>query len=246
MYKSTAGYYDKLTSDIDYRKYAEFFCHIVEKHASGKVHSMMDMGCGTGNFTLAMAAEGFDMTGIDSSSEMLSCALSKSGPEILWINQNLTELDLFGTYDAAVSLLDCVNHLLTDEEIEEYFRLVHNYVNPGGLFIFDINTEYKLEKTFSSNVFYTVEDDFAYIWHNEYDSKEKICRMDITLFIKENELYKRVDAVNHEKAYDIAFLSHKLTDAGFNIEAVYDDGVFGPPGDESERVFFVCRRKNSE
>ncbi len=244
MYKNTAGFYDRLTTDIDYNKYAEYFTAIFDKHAKKKPHSVMDLGCGTGGLTLALAEKGYDMTGIDASAQMLSVAFGKRGPGILWINQNVTELDLFGTYDASVSLLDCVNHILDKTLLEKYFRLIFNYTEADGLFVFDINSEYKFRYIYGNNVFYSVDGDFSYIWQNDFNTTTGICTMDMTFFKQEGELYRRFDTVNREKVYSVEYLSDLLEKSGFIIEAIYDDGSFEKLSGKTERIFFVCRRKS--
>ncbi len=242
MYKEAAGFYDKLTSDVDYEKYTEFFSDIFNKHAEKHPHSVVDLGCGTGSLTILMAEKGYDMTGVDASPEMLSSAYSKKSPGILWINQDFTELDLFGTYDAAVSLLDCINHMPNEALVRKYFHNIRYFIEPGGLFIFDINTEYKFEHVYKDNVFYSVDDDLSYIWQNDYDSKTGICTMDITFYQNDGEIYRRVDTVNKEKSYSVAKLSELLNESGFTVEALYGDCVLEEPTDITERIFLVCRR----
>jgi len=242
MYKETAGFYDRLTSDINYDKYAEFFTAIFDKHTKIHPHNVMDLGCGTGRLTFAMAGRGYDMTGVDASPEMLSEAYNKKGPGILWVNQDFSELDLFGTYEAGISLLDCVNHILDEVVIGKYFKHMHNYIEPGGLFVFDINSEYKFKNVYKGNVFYSVDDDFSYVWHNEFDENTGICTMDMTFFQKDGDIYRRFDSINKEKAYSIEYLTDILNKSGFSIEALYDDCSFDEPTETTERVFFVCRR----
>ncbi|MCK5758288.1 MAG: class I SAM-dependent methyltransferase [Clostridiales bacterium] len=242
MYKDTAQFYDRLTSDVDVSKYAAYFTEVFKKHAKIHPKSVMDLGCGTGRLTFAMAEKGYDMTGVDGSTEMLSVAYGKKGPGILWINQDFTELDLFGTYNAAVSLLDCVNHLLTDEMVAKFFKRLRYFIEPGGLFIFDINSEYKFNSIYKDNVFYSVDDDFSYIWQNHFDKNTGICTMDMTFFRKEGDVYKRFESVNKEKYYSIDFLREALKKSGFSVEALYNDCSFDEPTKTSKRIFFVCRR----
>lgn len=242
MYKDTAEFYDLLTSDIDYLKYVEFFSAVFEKHSKTAVHNVLDLGCGTGCLTIAMAEKGYDMTGVDTSADMLSVAYGKKCPGVLWINQDFTELDLFGAYDAAISLLDCINHLLKEEMVEKYIKHMRNFVEPNGLFIFDINSEYKFKNIYKDNVFYSVEDDFTYIWENKFDEANGICEMDLTFFLREGDIYKKFDSVNKEKSYSVEFLSKVLESSGFSIEALYADCSFDVPVTDTERIFFVCRR----
>lgn len=242
MYKDTAEFYDRLTSDIDVNKYTAYFAEIFNRHTKIHPKNVIDLGCGTGRLTFTMAEKGYDMTGVDGSSEMLSVAYSKKGPGILWINQDFTELDLFGTYNAAVSLLDCVNHLLTEEMVEKFLKRLQYFIEPGGLFVFDINSEYKFKNIYKDNVFYSVDDDFSYIWQNHYDDNTEICTMDMTFFQKVEDVYKRFESINKEKYYNIDFLREILKKSEFSVEALYDDCSFEEPNEKSERIFFVCRR----
>lgn len=244
MYQGMAQFYDRMTADVEYSLYAQYFERVFSKHAEQKPSMVVDLGCGTGNLTLAMANLGYDMTGVDSSMEMLNEAYSKKNSQVLWINQKLTELDFFGTYDAAVSLLDCVNHIIEKSEVVKYFKLINNYLNPGGLFVFDINTEYKFEHIFADNVFYCVDNDFAYIWQNHYDSDIGLCEMDITVFNKEKDLYARFDEVNVERCYSVVEIENMLEKTGFSIEAIYGDKNLKKPVKQEERIFFVCRKEN--
>ncbi len=243
MYKSTAELYDLIMDDINYDAYAEYFVKIFEKHMSKKPISIVDIGCGTGNLTFSLNKLGFDMTGVDNSIEMLSKAKQKDEKGLLWINQDMTELDLFGTYDASVSLLDCVNHLENKQAIEKYLNRLHYFVEPEGLIVFDINSIYKFENIYSDNIYYSMEDSLSYIWQNNYDEKTKICRMDIAFFEKENEFYNRVDVVNFEYAYSCSEIENILQKTGYFLEDVYGDKSFEEPKKYEERIFFVARRK---
>lgn len=243
MYNGMAGFYDRLTADIDYKEYSDYFISIFKRHMKKEPSSIVDLGCGTGNLTVLLDENGYEMTGVDSSAAMLSIAYTKSRDNILWINQDITELDLFGTYDAAVSVLDCVNHIMEEVLLEKYFKLVFNFLNPGGAFVFDINTEYKFREIYGLNVFYAVNDEFAYIWQNNYDEAKKTCTMDITFFEKENDRYRRSDAINMEKAYGVSFIKKTLQIAGFKVEGIYDNLTFDNPSDNSERIFFMCKKE---
>jgi SAM-dependent methyltransferase len=242
MYKDTAGLYDRLTSDVDYKKYADFFSSVFEKHAIKIPENIVDLGCGTGNLTIKMAEKGYDMTGVDASAEMLSAAYVKDSPGILWINQSFQELDLFGTYDAGISLLDCINHLLDEDSIGRFLRNLRNFIEPGGLFIFDINSEYKFMHVYNGNTFYSVDDDFSYIWKNDFDEKTGICTMDITAFQKTGDAYQRFDTVNRERSYSTSFLTGLLKNYSFSVIAIYGDAVMEAPADDEERIFLVSMR----
>ncbi|MDP4092844.1 MAG: class I SAM-dependent methyltransferase [Bacillota bacterium] len=246
MYTDFAYAYDKLMYDVDYKVWADYIEKIYQKF--GLAPSLIaDLGCGTGSFCIEMADRGYDMIGVDVSPDMLSCAGDKSrskGLDILLLNQDMSEFELFGTVDSIVCLVDSLNYLTKKSNILKMFKLVENYLNPGGLFIFDINTEFKLEKTLGNNVFYEVGDDISYIWQCSFNKKERKSNFDITFFIKERELYHRYDEVHTEKAYGQEEIKHLVEQAGLQLLDIFDELSFNPARETSERVFFVCR-KNS-
>lgn len=246
MYSETAEIYDKLTSGIDYLSYAGYFVDVINKYKKIKTHSLLETGCGSGNLTRILASAGFDMTGVDSSTEMLSEAYTKEGAGILWINQDALKLDLFGTYDAAISLLDFPNHIIDSEKLVKYFSKIENYLNPGGLFIFDINTEYKFKNILADNVFYYDDDDYSCIWQNHFDKKSMLCTMDITLYRREGLLFRRSDTVNSERAYSVDDIKKAIETSGLTVIDILGDMKFEKPAENEERIFFVCQKASDE
>ncbi len=231
--------------DIDYSEWA---CYIEEICRRNRLEPglVADLGCGTGSFCLEMAKKGCEMIGIDSSPEMLSCARKKAleaGADILFLNQDMTSFELYGTVDVITCLLDSVNYVTYKNDLKRLFKLVNNYLNPGGLFIFDINTPYKLEHILSSNVFYQTDDDVSYIWQNNYDRASRICRFDLTFFAREGELYRRFDEVHYERAYSGEELAAMIKAAGLRLDAIYGGFGFKKPSDRDERQFYVCKKE---
>jgi len=244
MYAGFAYYYDRLMKDVDYSKWADHIEAIFRvNHAEPEL--VLDLGCGTGSFCIEMAKRGYEMIGVDISPEMLSCARRKcdeEGLDILFLNQDMKEFELYGTVDAIVCLLDSINYLTDKRDVRKLLRRVNNYLNPGGLFIFDINSAYKLEKVLGNNVFYSIEDDIAYVWQNSYDKKKKTCRFDLTFFVKQNGLYRRFDEVHFERTYSVDELEGMISASVLILLDVYDDLRFSKPSEKSERIFFVCRK----
>lgn len=244
MYTNFAYIYDALMYDIEYSKWADYVEEIFKLNGLSP-ELVVDLGCGTGNFTMELVQRGYDTIGIDISADMLSCAKDKSageGRDILYLNQDMAHFELYGTVDAIVSLMDSVNYITSVNDLKSMLRLVRNYLNPGGLFIFDVNTEYKLEYILGNNVFYDIDDSASYIWKNSYSRKEKICEFDLTFFVKEGQYYKKYDEVHYERAYSTEELKALIREAGLEIAAVYDELKLSEPKAKSERIFFVCRK----
>ncbi len=244
IYNNFAYVYDKLTLDIDYSKWADYVEQIIRKN-NPEARMILELGCGTGSFGIEMAKRGYDMICLDLSSDMLDCASEKAKSDnldILFLNQDMSSFELYGTVDVIVCLLDSFNYLTKQEQVRKMFRLVHNYLNPGGLFIFDINTQYKFENTLSNNLFYEIGEEVTYLWENEYNSKTKKARFDLTFFIKEGSLYKRFDETHFEKAYSNEEIMEFINKSELKILAVYENLKFKKPSVKSERNFYVCKK----
>lgn len=245
IYSDFAYIYDKLMYDIDYKKWADYIEDIFRKN-NVKPSLVLDLGCGTGNMCIEMAARGYDMIGADISVDMLSCARKKSldaGHDILYLNQDITDFELYGTVDAIVCLMDTVNYITGKKDLRKMFKLVNNYLNPGGLFIFDINSEYKLKELLGNNVFYEIDDDITYIWENKFDKAKKICRFDLTFFIKNSEgSFERHDEVHYERAYNVNELKELIADSKMDLVGTYNNLTLMKPTKKSNKIFFVCKK----
>lgn len=245
IYNNFAYVYDKLTIDIDYKKWADYIENILSKHKV-KATMILELGCGTGSFGIEMARRGYEMICLDLSTEMLDCASEKAKKDeldILFLNQDMCNFELYGTVDVIVCLLDSFNYLTKPSQIKNLFKLVHNYLNPGGLFIFDINTQYKFEKTLSNNLFYEIDDDITYIWENDYNPKTKKARFDLTFFVKQDELYQRFDETHFEKAYSNVEIMEFIKTSDLEFITVYDELKFKKPSLTNQRSFYVCKKK---
>lgn len=243
MYNEFAFVYDKLISDVDYDAWADYYCKLFEKYGL-KPALGLDLGCGTGSMTIKLAQKGFDMTGVDCSEEMLMIAREKSsGSDILYLNQDMTEFELYGTVDFIVSSLDCINYITDKRDLLKVFKLVNNYLDPGGLFIFDINTRYKLENILGNNNFVLEDDNVFCSWQNEFDKKSKLCTFFLTFFCKNEEDYRRFDEVHCERAYEIEEIKTLIEKSGMRLLNVYDNLSFNVPGKNADRVFFVAQEQ---
>jgi ubiquinone/menaquinone biosynthesis C-methylase UbiE len=242
IYDSFAYIYDKLMYDIDYSMWADFIEEIfsINHH---KPELVLDLGCGTGNFCIEMAKRGYEMIGVDRSPDMLNCAMHKSkeqGLNVLYLNQDMTNFELYGTVDTIVCLMDSINYILYKKDIKKMLKLVKNYLNPGGLFIFDVNTPYKFENVLCDNVFYDISDEITYIWQNYYNKRSRVCEFDLTFFIKRDEDYKKYDEVHYERAYDKVELEELIASSGLKLLKIYDDLKLCSPTKKSQRNFYVC------
>jgi len=244
MYTDFANIYDRLMYDVDYKKWADYIERVFYEN-SIKPSLILDLGCGTGNFCINMAKRGYEMIGVDLSPEMLDCAKDKSykdGVDILFINQDMTRFELYGTVDSIVCLMDSVNYITSKRDLKRLLGLVRNYLNPKGLFIFDINTSYKLENILGNEMFYDVADDITYIWQNNFDKRKKISRFDLTFFVKEDERYKRYDEVHLERAYVLQELKELINASGLELVSIHDELSFVKPTKKSQRVFITCKK----
>ena len=236
MYRGFANVYDRLI-DIDYTKIAAFYKSVFEKFGQAP-HLVLDLGCGTGTLTHILKEQGFDMIGIDLSEEMLTCAREKDDG-ILYLCQSMTDFELYGTVDAAVSSLDCVNYLLADGELFKMFSLVNNYLNPKALFIFDISSRKKLSETLGKNTFIYEQNDIFYTWENFYE--ENIIDMRLNFFERKGALYTRTCEEQTQRAYSEEEILCAAQKAGLICEAVYDGFSANPANEDSERLVFVMR-----
>lgn len=244
MYGEFAKIYDKL-QDIDYDSFVKYYEQIFKKVGLNP-KLILDLACGTGNIAIPMAMLGYDMIGIDLSEEMLGIAAEKAREnslDILLLNQDMTEFELYGTVDAAVCALDGINYLTLDGELDQTLSLIKNYLNPGGVFIFDINTEYKLKNVLGNNTFVYDEEDTYCIWSNSYDPEDKICGFNLDFFIKtETGLYRRFEEYQEERAYSVEEIKTAIVRSGLTLISCFDDRSFNEPTPESERVFFVLKK----
>ena len=168
-YTDFAYIYDKLIGQ-DYEKWADYIEDIFAKN-NLKPSLVLDLGCGTGSITNILAKRGYDMIGVDISPDMLNVAREKAteeGLDVLYLCQDIREFELYGTVDAIICTLDVLNYITDPDDLKQVFRLVRNYLNPDGIFIFDINTEHKLKNTLGNNTFITDEEGVFYSWENEY------------------------------------------------------------------------------
>ena len=210
---------------------------------------VVELGCGTGSFTQVMKNLGYDIMGIDMSPEMLNLARQKSadaGLDIMYLEQDMRELDLYCTAGTIVSVCDSVNYVLEDEEIIETFRLVNNFLYPGGVFIFDFNTLFKYRDVIGDTTIAENRDDCSFIWDNYYDDDSHINEYDLTIFAKvdkEKELFARSVETHYQRGYTLDEMKGFVEAAGMLFLAAIDADTHEEPSEDSERIYIVAREQ---
>ncbi len=247
IYDLLAPFYDAINADISYSDWADFIEKIFNKECKSRPELVLDLGCGTGKMTLELASRGYDMTGIDISAEMLDIAREQAeigGYDILWLSQDMREFELYGTVDSAVSCLDCINHLTKPSDVKKTFELMHNYLIPDGIFVFDINGKAKFENIYADRSYVMEEDGGVCIWQNYYDNKTKLCDFYITLFEECSDgRYERYDDEQRERMYTVSEMRKMLLASGFEFIGAYSDFDFNEATDNSERIYIAARCK---
>ncbi|MBQ6998297.1 MAG: class I SAM-dependent methyltransferase [Clostridia bacterium] len=242
-YGEFALVYDKLTLDVDYAARCDYIEEIFARHNAKKPELIADLACGTGSICVELDERGYDMIGIDLSADMLNVAAEKSvGRDILYINQNICGFELYGTVDAALCLLDSINHLTEDDDLDKLFSLVKNYLNPEGLFVFDVNTKFKFEEILSDNIYTYEDDNIFYVWENNYE--DEICDIYVNFFVKDGEHYKRIEQAHAERYYSADVLRALAQKYGFSVEGVYGELTFDAPAHDCQREFWVIKKKD--
>ena len=205
---------------------------------------VLELGCGTGKLMSLLGNAGFDMIGVDNSVDMLQIAREKTSPEFLYLLQDMREFELYGTVRAAVSVCDSMNYILSEEDLEQVFACVNNYLDPEGLFAFDFNTEYKYRELLGEQTIAEDREECSFIWDNYYDEDERINEYELTLFVRDEEqpqLYRKYQEEHFQRAYTLEQIRHMLTEAGLEYVTAYDDYTKESPHDRSERICVVAR-----
>ncbi len=246
-YEALAAVYDRLGEKPNYGKYAAFFSACCARYDISP-SLVLDLGCGTGAMTLALAARGYDMIGVDGSEQMLSRAFERMYREgksgILFLQQDMRAFELYGTVGAVVSTLDCVNYLTEEGDLDRCFALVHNYLDPDGLFLFDVNTPYKFDTVYGDNAYILEDDTSLCAWQNDYDKENGLCHFYLSIFTEEKDgKYTREDEEHAERCYTRDALTAALTRAGFADIAFFKNYQFDAPDQTTERWYVAARCK---
>lgn len=246
-YSAFARYYDQLTRNVDYAAHAEYLCRLLE-HLGHSAGLTLDLACGTGSLTLELAKRGFDVYGLDASPEMLSEAQQKAGKagrNILFVCQKMQEMDLYGSIDTAVCMLDSVNHITSAEDLQESFRRIALFLNPGGYFIFDANTVYKHREILANNVFvYDMEDVYC-VWQNRCEQRSARVSITLDFFERQENAWLRSTEHFEERAYELDRLKSMLEAVGLQVAGVWSDMTLEAPIPGTQRIVVAAYKENT-
>lgn len=245
-YTGFAQVYDEFMDNIPYEEWGAYLLGLLKEYGVTE-GLVLDMGCGTGSITEYLGQAGYDMIGIDNSEDMLSIAMEKAAEKelnILYLLQDMREFELYGTVAAAVSICDSMNYITEPEELWEVFRLVNNYLDPGGLFIFDLNTPYKYKEILADSVIAENREDCAFIWDNYYDEESSINEYDLSVFVEEEkDCFRRYREIHYQRSYPLEEIKELLLQAGMEFVTAYDAFTREAPKDDSERIYVIAREK---
>lgn len=262
-YTDFAEVYDIFMDETPYEAWCQFLVQRIETYGisqTGKAKDtlqsernlVLDLGCGTGKLTELLAARGYDMIGVDSSEGMLAAATKRSqeaGSTTLYLLQDMRELELYSTVGTVISVCDSLNYLLEEEEVINTFRLVNNYLYPGGIFLFDFNTVYKYKTVIGESTIAENREDCSFIWENYYQEENQINEYDLTIFVRENteeEHFRRFSETHYQRGYTLEQMQRFVESAGMKVEKVWDADTHGEARGESERIYILARECGKE
>ena len=249
-YSEFAQVYDLFMDNIPYDQWCEYLVTLLKKYGVDD-GLILELGCGTGNISEALRKKGYDMIGIDNSAEMLSVAIEKSMevedeslPQSLYLCQDMREFELYGTVRAIVSVCDSMNYITEPDDLYEVFRLANNYLDPEGVFIFDMNTRYKYENMLGEQTIAETREDHCFIWDNFYDKDSRLNEYVLNLFIQGDDgRYDRHEEIHYQRAYDLEEVRQLIEEAGMKWEGAYDAFTMEPVREDSERIYIIAREQ---
>lgn len=242
-YTSFAEVYDMFMDNVPYEEWSRYLTELLKEYRIEE-GVVCELGCGTGKMTRLLADAGYDMIGVDMSEDMLAIASMENPQQILYLCQDMRELELYGTVAAVVSVCDSMNYLLEEDDLLEVFQRVNEYLEPGGVFLSDLNTIYKYETLLGETTICENRPEGSFIWENYYDAEEQINEYDLTLFIQEKEnLYRKFEETHYQRGYSMEKIRTLLEEAGMEFVTAYDACTKNPPREDSERIYIVAREK---
>lgn len=242
-YLHLAQVYDQLMADAPYDQWMKF-AQSCWAHYEVRPQSVLDLACGTGNISVRLAGAGHQVIGIDLSEDMLAMTSYKAAEQGLTIqlfHQDMREFVLPHLVDSVVCFCDSLNYLTDPEDVYHTFQHVYQALRPGGTFLFDIHSLYKIREIFGDNTFTLKEDDISYIWECEWDEEDEVVH-DLTMFVKDGPIYRRFDELHIQRGYPVDQILQWLNQAGFADITYTSNFGLHPLTDTSERIFFCCRK----
>ncbi|AJD91588.1 methyltransferase [Jeotgalibacillus malaysiensis] len=245
-YDQFAYVYDRLMSDVPYDDWMSFLFHQKEQHQV-KGMKLLDVGCGTGEWTVRASAAGFETVGIDLSESMLSMAQQKAmeaGQSIRFFQMDMSEAEDLGQFDLITIFCDSLNYLETEEAVQQTFKKMYNLLTADGIFMFDVHSVYKVNELFAGQTYSYDDGEAAYIWNSFEGEYENSAEHELTFFIKEEgNLYSRFDEFHKQRTFHIDQYKAWLQEAGFTVNSVTADFKDTAPDELSERIFFTCTKR---
>jgi SAM-dependent methyltransferase len=258
-YDEFAYYYDRLMEDMPYDAWLGFLGQVWDKH--GRPQTIADLGCGTGSIAVPLAQLGCEVFGIDLSEDMLAVAQNKSlaaererpfpgTGSVTWLQQDLRDWELLRPVDAVISLCDCMNYLLEEDELVQAFEQAYAGLKAGGVFVFDVHTPFQLQAYAEEQPFFLNEDDIAYIWTSELDEERCEIEHALTIFVQEQgdrhsadrtaASFRRIEEVHVQRAYPLVWMKERLLEAGFSEVECCADFLWKPVTETTQRAFFIA------
>ena len=244
MYEDFALVYDRFMDETPYEEWCQF---VVGRLKQDQITDgiLLDLGCGTGSMTELLAKQGYDMIGVDLSDSMLDIAMEKraqSGHNILYLQQDMREFELYGTVRAVICLCDSLNYLLEENDLLTTFKLVNNYLDPNGLFIFDFNTVYKYETVIGDSTIAENRVDCSFIWENYYTAEDQINEYDLTIFVKQQkDLFRKFTETHLQRGYTLETMKRLVEQSGLIFVEALDADTHGSVTETSERIYVIAR-----
>ncbi|WP_345239792.1 class I SAM-dependent methyltransferase [Pontibacillus salipaludis] len=245
-YGRFAEIYDQLMEEVPYQDWVSFTQSSI-RSTGAKVNRILDLGAGTGEISIRLAKEGYSVTGVDLSEDMLAVANRKSTEQkasVEWIKQDITSLDIPIRYDMVISYCDVINYITDEQQIQKTFQLAYDAVKPGGLFLFDVHSTGYIDGYLSGQTFGTVTDDISYIWFCDENEEDYSVTHDLTFFVKKDDLYERFDEYHNQRTFPVSTYVAWLQDCGFDVLGIHSDfsQEAGYDEQENDRIFFICKK----
>jgi len=255
-YSNFAACYDALMDNIPYNEWFNYLHGLLKEY---KIEDgiIAELGCGTGTITELMAKAGYDMIGIDNSDSMLDIANQKkaeNNSNSLYLLQDMREFELYGTVNAVISICDSINYVIDSDDLLQVFKLVNNYLDPKGLFIFDFHPKYYYKEIVADATIAEDRDDISFIWDNFYDEEEDINELALSLFVRQTDcdtgnnsnyqdscLYRKYQELHLQRGYTLNEIKAILLESGMELVAAYDAFTHQEATEECERIYIIAR-----